>query len=128
MSEFEEKVIKLLETINGKLDKLLGSSSGGSIAPATPSPKPAPAAPTPEPAVAEPAGGLKPSEVIDKQKEEDRLKVAPPVEGRRVCPECGGTGFDEREDRSQPPIHQMGGIKIYKKKITCKKCSYTFPV
>ena len=119
MSEFEEKVIKLLETINGKLDKLLGSSSGGSIAPA---------APSPEPAVAESAGGLKPSELIDKQKEEERLKVAPPIEGRRVCPDCKGTDFDEREDRSQPPIHQMGGIKIYRKKITCRKCSYVFPV
>ncbi len=125
MSEFEEKVIKLLETINNKLDKVLDSSSSVSTAPKEP--EPTPVASTPAPAAETAPGGLKPSEVIDKQKEEERLKVAPPVEGRRVCPECGGTDFDEREDRSQPPIHQMGGIKIYKKKITCKKCSYNFP-
>ena len=128
MSEFEEKAIKLLEIINSKLDKLIGDNSDSTIAPTPSTPEPTPTVSTPQPTVAEPAGGLKPSEVIDKQKEEERIKVAPPVEGRRKCPECGGNAFDEREDRSQPPIHQMGGIKIYKKKITCKKCSYTFPV
>ncbi len=126
MSEFEEKVIKLLETINGKLDKLLGSpTSTPAKAPEIPV---APSAASEAKSDASDPSGLKPSELIEKQKEEDRTKVAPPIEGRRVCPECGGTDFAEREDRSQPPIHQMGGIKIYKKKITCKKCSYEFPV
>ena len=64
--------------------------------------------------------------MVEKQKEEERLKEKPPIEGRRECPECGATDFIEQEDRSKI-LHQQGGLKIYAKKTTCKKCGYIFP-
>ena len=45
----------------------------------------------------------------------------PPIEGRRVCPECKGTAFNAVEDKSQV-LHQMGGVKIYAKKYICRGC------
>lgn len=113
MSEFEEKVVSLLETINTKLDKLL--NSGGSPETSEISRATAPS-----------EGTVKPSAVVDKQKEEERLKEKPPIEGRRVCPKCSGTDFNEQEDKSQV-LHQQGGLKIYKKKTVCKNCGYEFP-
>ena len=74
MSEFEQKVLKLLEEINGKLDSLL---KGGPIAGSVPS---ASTASTPE--ITRP----KPSEIVEKQEEEAKMEEKPPVEGRRVCP------------------------------------------
>ncbi len=114
MSEFEQKVLKLLEDINGKLDTLLKGGTGTTTtATVTPS-VPAPAA---EPEPSRP----KPSELVEKQKEEERLIEKPPVEGRRVCSQCGGTSFNAVEDKSQV-LHQMGGVKIYAKKYICKGC------
>ncbi|MHA1805357.1 MAG: hypothetical protein ACTSU4_12645 [Promethearchaeota archaeon] len=110
----EEKVIKLLETINGKLDKLLELGA----ATTTPSFK---AGST---TIIE-QSGKKPSEIVHEQEEEERLKEKPPVEGRRVCPQCGGTSFKEVEDKSQV-IHQMGGMKIYAKKHICRNCGFEF--
>lgn len=115
MSEFEQKVLKLLEDINGKLDSLLKGGTGTSPATATV----ASSAPAP---VTEPESGRpKPSELVERQKEEERMKEKPPVEGRRVCPQCGGTAFNTIEDKSQV-LHQMGGVKIYAKKYICKSC------
>lgn len=113
MSEFEEKVIDLLETINSKLDKLLnsGGSAGSSVI---------------SRAAKSDGDSVKPSAVVDKQEEEEKLKEAPPIEGRRVCPECGGTDFNEIEDKSHI-LHQQGGMKIYAKKTICKNCGYEFP-
>ncbi|TFF93734.1 MAG: hypothetical protein EU543_02945 [Promethearchaeota archaeon] len=113
MSEFEEKVINLLETINTKLDKLLnsGGSSGSSVI--------SRASKTEQ-------SSVKPSAVVEKQEEEEKLKEKPPIEGRRVCPSCGGTDFNEVEDKSHV-LHQQGGLKIYAKKTICKKCGYEFP-
>jgi ribosomal protein S27AE len=117
LSEFEQKVLKLLEDINGKLDSLLKSDTGATISTATvTSSAPAPVA-TPD--VSRP----KPSELVEKQKEEERMVEKPPVEGRRVCPECGGTTFATHEDRNQV-LHQMGGVKIYAKRYVCKKCGW----
>ncbi len=113
MSEFEQKALKLLEDINSKLDKLLKTEPG-----ATASPVPSTSA-APSPA----ATTVKPSAVVDKQEEEARLEEKPPVEGRRICPECGGTSFATHEDKSQV-LHQMGGVKIYAKKYVCRKCGY----
>ncbi|MHA1687761.1 MAG: hypothetical protein ACTSYC_08150 [Promethearchaeota archaeon] len=115
MQLMEEKVIKLLETINSKLDKLLDLG-----APATPSPSFKSGSTT----IIE-ESGKKPSEIVDKQLEEERLREKPPVEGRRVCPQCGGTSFKEVEDRSQI-LHQMGGMKIYAKKHVCRNCGFEF--
>jgi ribosomal protein S27AE len=117
LSEFEQKVLKLLEEINGKLDSLLKGGPSAS-SPTISAPAPAPVA-TPE--ISRP----KPSELVEKQKEEERLQEKPPVEGRRVCPECGGTAFATHEDRSQV-LHQMGGVKIYAKKYVCKACGYEY--
>jgi DNA-directed RNA polymerase subunit M/transcription elongation factor TFIIS len=105
---FEEKVLSLLERINDKLDQLLNSGVPGKdksmnttyVATET----------------------MKPSEVVERQEAEEKAKGKPPVEGRRICPECGGTDFRTEEDKTQPPLHQMGGIKIYAKKYICKKC------
>lgn len=119
MSEFEQKVLKILEEINGKLDSLL---KGG---PAASSSTPATSAPEPAPATVSEISRPKPSELVEKQKEEERLEEKPPVEGRRVCPECSGTSFATHEDRSQV-LHQMGGVKIYAKKYVCKSCGYEY--
>ena len=119
MSEFEEKVLDLLKKIDEKLDKVLDAGSKA------PEPKPAPAAePAAAPAAASPtpaASTVKPSELVEKQDEEEKAKEKPPVEGRRVCPKCGGTAFRTEEDRNQV-LMQQGGLKIYAKKNICKGC------
>lgn len=104
MSEFEEKVLSLLEKINDKLDKLLKSKPTSTIE-----------------IKAAGTGTVKPSTIVEKQEEEEKAIEKPPVEGRRICPDCGGTDFRTEEDRSQV-LHQMGGIKIYAKQYICKKC------
>ncbi|MFW9876050.1 MAG: hypothetical protein ACFFG0_23350 [Candidatus Thorarchaeota archaeon] len=116
MSEFEQKVLKLLEEINGKLDSLLKGGYNASIPTISAS-----ATTTPTSEISRP----KPSELVEKQKEEERLQVKPPVEGRRVCPDCGGTSFTTHEDKTQV-LHQMGGVKIYAKKYVCKACGYEY--
>ncbi|MFX0104143.1 MAG: hypothetical protein ACFE75_01475 [Candidatus Hodarchaeota archaeon] len=64
---------------------------------------------------------VKPSTIVEQQEIEEKLREKPPIEGRRICPECGGTAFNTVEDKSQV-LHQMGGVKIYAKKYICKKC------
>jgi ribosomal protein S27AE len=114
LSEFEQKVLKLLNEINSKLDKVLKAEpSTVSSAPVTSS--------VSTPAVTT----VKPSAIVDKQEEEARMEEKPPVEGRRICPECGSTAFATHEDRSQV-LHQMGGVKIYAKKYVCKQCGYDY--
>ena len=115
MSEFEQKVLKLLENINGKLDTLLKGDTGTTISTATITSSAPASAAAPEPS------RPKPSELVEKQKEEEKLLQKPPVEGRRVCPDCGGTSFNAVEDKSQV-LHQMGGVKIYAKKYICRGC------
>ncbi|MEJ2251405.1 MAG: hypothetical protein P8Y70_21240 [Candidatus Lokiarchaeota archaeon] len=110
MTEFEEKVIDLLETINNKLDKLMEGGSTASLSASSMASKET----------------VKPSQIVEKQKEEEKIKERPPIEGRRVCPNCGGTDFNEQEDRTKV-LHQQGGMKIYAKKYMCKKCGYVFP-
>ncbi|MFX1259116.1 MAG: hypothetical protein ACFFAN_14775, partial [Promethearchaeota archaeon] len=119
LSEFEEKVLEMLKKIDEKLDKAL---DGGSKA-SSPAPKPvAPAAEAKPSSEPEPiSSSVKPSAVVEKQVEEEKLVEKPPVEGRRVCTSCGSTSFNAVEDRAQV-LHQMGGIKIYAKKYICKKC------
>jgi rubredoxin len=122
LTEFEEKVIDLLETINEKLDKVLEGSS-------TPAASASTAATTSSGSGAasiETSSGKKPSEVVEKQENEEKEKEAPPIEGRRVCPKCGGTDFKEVEDKSRI-LHQQGGMKIYAKNHVCKNCGYKFP-
>jgi len=119
LSEFEEKVLDLLKKIDEKLDKVLATGSKA------PEPKPAPAAePATAPTAASPtpaASTVKPSELVEKQDEEEKAKEKPPVEGRRVCPKCGGTAFRTEEDKTQV-LMQQGGLKIYAKKNICKGC------
>ena len=107
MSEFEEKVLSLLEKINEKLDKLLSSGTKTSQYSSQQS--------TPAPSI------IKPSEIVEKQEEEEKLKEKPPVEGRRVCPNCGGTAFRTEEYKSHV-LFQQGGIKYFAKKYICKNC------
>jgi ribosomal protein S27AE len=114
MSEFEQKVLKLLEEINTKLDKVL------KIQPTTAS-----SAPVATTTYSSPTSTVKPSAIVDRQKEEARLEEKPVVEGRRICPECGSTSFTTHEDKSQV-LHQMGGVKIYAKKYVCKQCGYEY--
>jgi hypothetical protein len=111
LSEFEQKVLKLLEEINGKLDSLVKGE------PVTSTQTVSASAPTP--AANSDVRRPKPSELVEKQKEEERMEEKPPVEGRRICPECSGTTFATHEDKSQI-LHQMGGVKIYAKKYVCK--------
>ncbi|MFW9818640.1 MAG: hypothetical protein ACFFE5_03440 [Candidatus Thorarchaeota archaeon] len=103
MSEFEQKVLKLLEEINSKLDKLLMNE-----------PTSVSSAPMASAESTSVATTVRPSAIVDKQEEEARMEEKPPVEGRRICPECGGTAFTTHEDKSQV-LHQMGGVKIYAK-------------
>ncbi|MFX1258914.1 MAG: hypothetical protein ACFFAN_13735 [Promethearchaeota archaeon] len=108
----------MLEIVNKKLDELLKL---GSIAPSISTPIPT----TPH-TMTSPDTTVKPSAIVDKQKEVEQLKEKPPIDARRVCPQCNGTSFLEAEDRTQI-LQYMGDIKIYKKKITCKSCGYKFP-
>ena len=107
MSEFEEKILNLLVKIDEKLDKILETKSSGGLG-----------------AKAVASGGegyVKPSVVVEKQEEEEKAIEKPPVEGRRVCPACGGTTFNTEEDKSQV-LFQQGGMKIFAKKYICKSC------
>ncbi|NVM16088.1 MAG: hypothetical protein HWN80_00125 [Candidatus Lokiarchaeota archaeon] len=107
MPEFEEEVLSLLRKIDEKLDKILGpNSSKAESANST--------TPTGEKYV-------KPSRVVEKQEEKERAKEKPPVEGRRICPACGGTSFNTEEDKSQV-LFQQSGIKIFAKRYICKNC------
>lgn len=115
MSEFEQNVLKLLEDINGKLDSLLKGGMGASSSSTTVTSSASTSVAAPEPS------RPKPSELVERQKEEERMIEKPPVEGRRICPKCGGTSFNAVEDKSQV-LHQMGGVKIYAKKYICKGC------
>jgi len=107
LSEFEEKVLNLLEKINEKLERLLGSKTTETISS------------SPSPSVRD--SYVKPSAVVEKQEEEEKALEKPPVEGRRICPDCGGTSFNAVEDKENV-LHQLGGVKIYAKKYICKKC------
>jgi len=116
LSEFEEKVMEMLKKIDEKLDKVLEM---GSKAPA---PQPTPVAASAASSASTPAPStVKPSALVEKQQEEEKMKEKPPVEGRRVCPKCGGTTFNTEEDKSKV-LHQMGGMKIYAKRHICKGC------
>jgi len=105
MTEFEEKILTLLGTINEKLDKLLNVK-------------------TSQPSIPEVRTTVKPSELVEKQKEEERAIEKPPVEGRRICPKCGGLSFNTVEDQSQV-LFQQGGMKIYAKSYVCRTCGTT---
>ena len=107
MPEFEEEVLSLLRKIDEKLDILLGGNSSKAVLTKT-------ATPLEEEYV-------KPSAVVEKQEEEEKAKEKPPVEGRRVCPACGGTSFNTEEDKSQV-LFQQAGIKIFAKKYICRNC------
>ena len=118
MTEFEEKVMEMLKKIDEKLDKVLEMGSKAHA----PAPQPTPAAPSVASSASTPAPStVKPSALVEKQLEEEKMKEKPPVEGRRVCPKCGGTTFNTEEDKSKV-LHQMGGMKIYAKRHICKGC------
>jgi hypothetical protein len=108
MTEFEEKVLSLLKKIDEKLNQLVGDKGFETDS------KPSTAPSNDE--------YVKPSAVIEKQEEEEKAKIKPPVEGRRICPACGGITFNTEEDKSQI-LFQQGGMKIYAKKYICKNCS-----
>ena len=107
MTEFEENVLSLLKKLDEKLDKLLGAK--GFETDSKPSTTPSN------------DEYVKPSAVVEKREEEEKVKQKPPVEGRRVCPACGGTTFNAEEDKSEV-LFQQGGMKIYSKKYICKSC------
>ena len=107
MTEFEEEILSLLRKIDEKLDKLLGDSSSKVESTKTTT--------LPEDEY------VKPSVVVEKQEEEEKAKEKPPVEGRRICPACGGTSFNTEEDKSQV-LFQQAGIKIFAKKYICRNC------
>ncbi len=107
MPDYEEEILWLLRKIDEKLDKLLGANS--SKAESTKS------------AIRTGEEYIKPSAVVEKQEEEEKSKEKPPVEGRRVCPACGGTSFNTEEDKSQV-LFQQAGIKIFAKKYICRNC------
>ena len=110
MTDFEEKVLSSLKKIDEKLDKLLGAK--GSETDSKPSSTPSP---TPSNEY------VKPSAIVEKQVEEEKTKEKPAVEGRRVCPSCGGTTFNTEEDKTQV-LFQQGGMKIFAKRYICKSC------
>ncbi|MFX1237090.1 MAG: hypothetical protein ACFE8P_05150, partial [Promethearchaeota archaeon] len=117
-SEFEQKVLQKLDEISKKLDKVLNQDTSQKLS----APAPAPATPTPPSEPSEPSPtNVSPSAIVEKQIEEEKLIKKPPVDGRRVCPDCGNTTFNQVEDKSQI-LSMMGGIKIYAKKYVCKKC------
>ena len=110
MTDFEEKVLSSLKKIDEKLDKLIGAK--GSETDSKPSITPS-STPSNE--------YVKPSAIVEKQVEEEKTKEKPPVEGRRVCPSCGGITFNTEEDKTQV-LFQQGGMKIFAKRYICKSC------
>ena len=128
MSEFEQEVMKKLDEINQKLDKILKSSDASRAAPiAIPASETAASVYSPPASSTTPgATNVSPSEMVEKQKEIEKAIERPPVEGRRVCPDCGGTTFNTVEDKTQL-LSAMGGIKIYAKKNICKGCGKEVP-
>jgi len=108
LTDFEEKVLNLLETINKKLDAILNTNPSEMAHLKTEKHQ---------------EGYVKPSAVVEKQEEEEKALEKPPVEGRRVCPECGNTDFRNEEDKSQI-MFQQGGLKIFKKRYICKRCGF----
>ncbi|GAG56819.1 unnamed protein product, partial [marine sediment metagenome] len=86
MSQFEKEILSLLRKIDEKLNKLLDSNNLETASERS-------ATPTGEKYV-------KPSTIVEKQEEEEKAKEKPPIEGRRVCPACGGTSFNTEEDKS----------------------------
>jgi len=106
MSDFEQKIYSLLETINKKLDILIGADSQTG--------DDSHKMPTSE-------GIVKPSLIVEKQEEEEKALEKPPIEGRRVCPKCGGIAFNTIEDTSHV-LFQQGGMKIYAKSYICRNC------
>ena len=117
MSEFEKKVLEMLKSIDQKLDNLLGG--------AAPSLKPVTVPKEVLPETTKPAASsVKPSKVASSQGDTEKpQEEQPAAEGRRVCPDCGSTEFNQIEDRSKI-LHYMGGMKIYAKKHVCRKCGY----
>jgi len=107
MPEFEEEVLSLLRKIDEKLNKLLSANNSKAESTKTVTP--------PEDKY------VKPSAVVEKQEEEEKAKEKPPVEGRRICPACGGTSFNTEEDKSQV-LFQQAGMKIFAKKYICRNC------
>ena len=107
MSEFEKEVLRFLREIDEKLNKLLDKTNIKEE--------------TTKSAIKKMDEYVKPSLVVEKQQEEERAKEKPPVEGRRVCPACGGTSFNTEEDKSQV-LFQQAGIKIHAKKYICRNC------
>jgi len=128
MSEFEQEVMKKLDEINQKLDKILKLSDASRAAPiAIPASETAASVYSPPASSTTPgATNVSPSEMVEKQKEIEKAVERPPVEGRRVCPDCGGTTFNTVEDKTQL-LSAMGGIKIYAKKNICKGCGKEVP-
>ena len=133
MSEFENKVLEMLKKIDEKLDKVLGTKASTEsvkvpeeVTPAkkevvTPAKK---EAVTPAKKEAVKPTTMKPSEVVEKQVEAEKIKEKPPVEGRRIC-KCGSTEFNTVEDKTKV-LFQQGGMKVYAKKLICKKCGEEF--
>jgi len=107
MPDFEEKVLSLLKKLDEKLDKILDAK--GSETESNPSIAPSKDA------------YVKPSAVVEKQEEEKKALIKPPVEGRRVCPACGGTAFNTEEDKTEV-LFQQGGMKIFAKRYICRQC------
>ncbi len=107
MTEFEKDILSLLRKIDEKLDKLLGTSSLEAESAKTATPQE--------------DEYVKPSAVVEKQDEEEKALIKPPVEGRRICPACGGITFNAEEDKSQV-LFQQGGMKIFAKRYICKNC------
>jgi len=133
LSEFENKVLEMLKKIDEKLDKVLGAKASTEsvkipeeVTPAkkeavTPAKK---EAVTPAKKEAVKPTTMKPSEVVEKQVEAEKIKEKPPVEGRRIC-KCGSTEFNTVEDKTKV-LFQQGGMKVYAKKLICKKCGEEF--
>jgi len=130
MSEFEQNVLKKLDEITQKLDKVLQMGEAHkSPAPSAPTPVQATPAPThqaPASSTTPSSTNISPSAMVEKQVEMEKAIEKPPVEGRRICPDCGGTSFNTVEDKTQL-LSAMGGIKIYAKKNMCKGCGKEVP-
>ena len=107
MSDFEQKILSLLDTINKKLDILIGGTGSQTHNDSS--------------TIPETNTTVKPSLIVEKQEEEEKAQEKPPIEGRRVCPKCGGTAFNTVEDQSHV-LFQQGGMKIYAKSYICKNC------
>ncbi len=110
-----DKILRLLNQLNGKVDDLMNrvlnlEQGSGSASPES-------SAPSGE------KESVKPSDVAWEQEQEEKDVTEPT--GRLKCPKCGAVGDDvgKKKDKSKV-LNYISGVPQYATKYYCKKCTH----